>query len=60
MMLKKLVARDMIEAKDRLDAIGKPLLYTVTQNFLDAFELDSLQALPEIEIKETKNELFES
>lgn len=44
----------MIEAKDCLDAIGKPLLYTVTQNFLDAFELDSLQALPEIEIKETK------
>ena len=46
MMLKKLVARGLIEAKDRLDAIGKPLLYRVTDEFLDAFQLEDLKELP--------------
>ena len=33
MMLKKLQARGLIEAKDRLDVVGKPLLYQVTDTF---------------------------
>lgn len=60
MMLKKLQARGLIEAKDRLDVVGKPLLYTVTDEFLDAFQLETLQELPELpKEKETKEELFE-
>lgn len=60
MMLKKLVARGLIEAKDRLDVVGKPLLYTVTDEFLDAFQLETLQELPELpEQKEQSEELFE-
>lgn len=58
-VLKKLMARDLIEAKDRLDVAGKPLLYTVTEQFLDTFGLESLQELPQIE-KKTQDSLFES
>ena len=60
MMLKKLVARGLIEAKDRLDAIGKPLLYRVTDEFLDAFQLEDLKELPELpQTKNNSEELFE-
>lgn len=58
-ILKKLLARDLIEAKDRLDVAGRPLLYTVTEQFLDTFGLESLQELPAIE-KKTQDSLFES
>ena len=60
MMLKKLQSRNLIEAKDRLDAIGKPLLYTVTDEFLDAFQLETLKELPQLPVKENEDEeLFE-
>jgi segregation and condensation protein B len=60
MMLKKLVARGLIEAKDRLDAIGKPLLYRVTDEFLDAFQLEDLKELPELpQTKNNTEELFD-
>lgn len=60
LILKKLTARGFIEAKDRLDVIGKPLLYTVTDEFLDSFDLSSLAELPELTEKSNQNELFES
>lgn len=60
MMLKKLQARGLIEAKDRLDVVGKPLLYNVTGEFLDAFSLETLEELPELqEQNKTSEELFE-
>ena len=57
-MLKKLQLRGLIEAKDRLDVVGKPLLDQVTGEFLDAFELETLAELPELETKEVQEELF--
>jgi segregation and condensation protein B len=59
-ILKKLTARNLIEAKDRLDAAGKPLLYTVTDTFLDAFELESLSQLPQLAEPKTEQDLFEN
>lgn len=60
MMLKKLMARGLIEAKDRLDVVGKPLLYRVTEEFLDAFQLEDLKELPELpETKKINEDLFE-
>lgn len=59
MMLKKLQTRGLIEAKDRLDVIGKPLLYTVTDEFLDAFQLETIEELPILQQKDTKQELFD-
>lgn len=61
MMLKKLQARNLIEAKDRLDAVGKPLLYRVTDEFLDAFQLETLKELPELSNQgKVDDELFEN
>ena len=59
-MLKKLQARGLIEAKDRLDTVGKPLLYTVTDTFLDAFQLETLQELPELPVQKHDDDLFTS
>lgn len=59
-MLKKLQARGLIEAKDRLDTVGKPLLYTVTDTFLDAFQLETLQELPELPVQKPDDDLFET
>lgn len=57
-ILKKLSARGFIEAKDRLDAVGRPLLYNVTDAFLDAFSLEDIQALPELTEPEGQQTLF--
>ena len=47
-------------SKDRLDAIGKPLLYRVTDEFLDAFQLEDLKELPELpQTRANSEELFE-
>ncbi len=58
-MLKKLQARGLIEAKERLDTVGKPLLYTVTETFLDTFQLETLQELPDLPEQKQDEELFE-
>ena len=58
MMLKKLQARGLIEAKDRLDVVGKPLLYQVTYNFLDTFQLETIKELPELPKPQEEQELF--
>ncbi len=58
-MLKKLQARGLIEAKERLDTVGKPLLYTVTDTFLDTFQLETIQELPELPERKQDEELFE-
>lgn len=57
-LLKKLLNRNLIETRGRKDAIGKPLLYGVTSDFMDAFELKSLEELPKLETKENQD-LFE-
>lgn len=55
-VLKKLQMRDLICADSRSDAVGKPLLYRVTDTFMDAFGLESLDELPKME--EAKEHLF--
>lgn len=62
-VVRKLVARELIEEKGRSDSPGRPILYGVTDKFLDYFGLSSIEELPEIEETETKDEdvdLFES
>lgn len=58
-MLKKLQARGLIEANERLDTVGKPLLYTVTDTFLDTFQLETIQELPELPERKQDEELFD-
>lgn len=56
-MLRKLMARNLIRESGRSDAPGRPILYEVTEEFMDSFELVSLEELPELpDFKEEENE----
>lgn len=46
--LQKLVSRLLVREVGRLDAIGRPILYGTTNEFLDYFGLKSLDELPEL------------
>ena len=48
MMLRKLESRDLIKEAGRSDAPGKPILYEVTEEFLNSFKLETLNMLPEL------------
>ncbi|MCD8294123.1 MAG: SMC-Scp complex subunit ScpB [Clostridia bacterium] len=45
--IKLLLDLGMIEAVGRKDAIGKPILYATTDNFLKRFKLNSIDELPD-------------
>lgn len=55
--VQKLVARQLIEEKGRVDGPGRAILYGTTAYFMDYFGLKSLAELPDIEAME--NELTE-
>ncbi len=48
MMLRKLQARNLIAEVGRSEAPGRPILYGVTDEFMDSFKLFSLDELPEL------------
>ena len=51
-MIRKLVAKALIKEVGREETPGRPILYGVTDEFMDAFSLASLDELPELkEIK---------
>jgi segregation and condensation protein B len=60
-MLRKLQAMDLICDKGRSDAPGRPILYGVTQEFMDVFQLMSLDELPKLEqiVSGSSQELFD-
>lgn len=45
--MNNLIDRGLIECKGRLDAPGRPMLYGTTHDFLRAFGLSSIEALPQ-------------
>lgn len=47
-MIRKLVAKALIKEVGREDTAGKPILYGVTDEFMDAFSLTSLEELPQL------------
>lgn len=51
--VQKLLELEMIEPCGRKDAVGKPILYATTDNFLKRFKLNSIDELPDY------NELME-
>ena len=48
-VLKSLVARGLVEVTDRLDTVGRPVVYGTTFEFLQYFGLSNLAELPELE-----------
>lgn len=52
-----LLDKDLIEACGRLEAPGRPMLYSTTEKFLRVFGISSLSELPEVgELPEIKEE----
>lgn len=45
-VIKTLVEKDLIAIKGRKDVVGRPLMYSTTQKFLEIFGLNSLEDLP--------------
>ena len=61
MMLRNLMARDLIRESGRSEAAGRPILYEVTEEFMNSFKLLSLKELPELPSfsnEEESEELF--
>ena len=48
MMLRKLEARNLIREAGRSEAPGRPILYEVTEEFMDSFKLYTLNELPDL------------
>ena len=48
-MLRKLVAKGLLKEAGRSEAIGRPILYATTLEFLDYFGLSTIEDLPTIE-----------
>ncbi len=52
-VIEGLLKRELIEEKGRSTAIGRPILYGTTRNFLALFGFESLAELPELDDIET-------
>ena len=48
-VMRKLVAKNLIKEIGRSDAVGRPILYKTTSDFLDYFGLATIEELPKIE-----------
>jgi segregation and condensation protein B len=48
--------KGLIEAKDRLDVPGRPLLYSTTEAFLRCFGINDLGELPKVDFKDDDGE----
>lgn len=61
-IVRKLVFKNLIEEVGRSEQPGRPILYGVTDQFLDYFGLQSLDDLPEIEMTSNDSDvsLYES
>ena len=62
-VLRRLLARGLIKEGGRSEKPGHPILYKITDEFLDYFGLSSKDDLPKIELLESENEekdLFKS
>lgn len=62
MMLKKLQAQDLVREIGRSESAGRPILYEVTDEFLELFKLMSLNELPNLptyQEESSENQLFE-
>ena len=62
-VIRKLLLKNLIKDMGRSDAPGKPILYGVTNEFLDYFGLSTIDDLPELEEivdEDVETDLFES
>lgn len=55
-IIRKLVFRNLVRDLGRSELPGKPMLYGVTEQFLDHFGLSSIEELPKLEVEEREEE----
>ena len=55
-VLRNLIARGLIEPIDRLETVGRPVVYATTFEFLQYFGLENLAELPQLEDPEPVDE----
>ena len=48
-MIRKLTAKGLLKEAGRSDAVGRPILYATTSEFLDYFGLSTIEDLPKID-----------
>lgn len=54
--IKKLIYRNLVKEVGKSDLPGRPILYSVTNEFLDYLGINSLEELPELETIEIEDE----
>lgn len=59
-MIRKLVAKGFVKEVGRSELPGRPILYEITNEFLDYFGLASVDDLPTLEIKADKEDIEET
>ena len=59
-MIRKLVAKGLLKETGRSEAVGRPILYATTSEFLDYFGLSTIEELPEIEELQPSEEIEET
>lgn len=57
--MNSLIDKALIECSGRLDAPGRPMLYSTTDKFLRVFGISSVNELPEIELLRASDEQME-
>ena len=57
--MNSLIDKALIECSGRLDAPGRPMLYSTTDKFLRVFGISSINELPEIELLRVNDEQME-
>lgn len=55
MMMRRLEALDLVKESGRADSPGRPILYQITETFMDMFKLTSLKELPEIKLEQLED-----
>ena len=59
-MIRKLTAKGLLKEAGRSEAVGRPILYATTSEFLDYFGLSTIEDLPKIEEFKVEEENVET
>jgi len=58
--IQKLLEKELIEIKGKSDAVGRPIIYGTSQNFIDYFGINNINELPTIkDFIQSENEIGE-
>ena len=59
-MIRKLTAKGLLKEAGRSEAVGRPILYATTSEFLDYFGLSTIEDLPKIDDFKSEEDIIET